>query len=84
MPPSMVIFCPVMKLESGEQRKKVAFMMSWGFPTRPTGCCWWSGVGKWPAVVSIQPGAMELTRTLPARLTARLWVRAERAPLAAV
>ena len=84
MPPSRVMFCPVMKVESLEQRKKVVFMMSWGVPMRPARCCWWSGVGKWPAVVSIQPGAMELTRTLPARLTARLWVRAERPPLAAV
>ena len=34
--------------------------------------------------VSIQPGEMELTRTRPARLTAREWVRAAIPPLAAV
>ena len=34
--------------------------------------------------MSIQPGEMELTRTFPAKLTARAWVRAEMPPLAAV
>ena len=31
-----------------------------------------------------QPGLMELTRTFPAKLTARAWVRAAMPPLAAV
>ena len=84
MPPSMQMFSPVMKPALSEQRNSTMLAMSSGLPTRPAGC--WSASGPVHTVspVSIQPGEMLFTRTLPARLTAMAWVRAEMPPLAAV
>ena len=53
-------------------------------PTRWTDCCTASAPVYSIKSVSIHPGEIELTRTLPARLTANAWVNAEIPPLAAV
>ena len=84
MPPSMVMFSPVMKPALSEQRNRIISAMSRGVPTRPTGCCRASAPLIFPSAVSIQPGEMLFTRTRPERLTASAWVRALMPPLAAV
>ena len=75
---------PVIKPAFSEQRNSTILAISIGFPTRWTGCCTASAPVYSVKSVSIHPEEIELTRTLPARLTANAWVNAEIPPLAAV
>src|SRR5690606_1447079 len=76
-PPFARTVCPVMKAAAGERRKRASRATSSGVPQRPRGVsriarASHSGGALSPHAVRIQPGARQFTRTVGARLRARL------------
>jgi hypothetical protein len=88
-PPSTLIICPVIQLESFETKKAASFAMSWICPILGMGCaadrlltiC---SLDKSPLVkgVSVTEGAIALTRILGASSAAKERVKPWIAPLA--
>ena len=72
MPPSIVMFWPVMKPALSLHRYRTISAITVVVPTRPAGCCCLSCFEcSELSVVSIQPGLIQFTRARPARLTAK-------------